>query len=1137
MSKIVVWNYATAVFFVAFALLAFTTNTRCEAKKQVRNTRPEDNRDRHWHDPDFYVGRWGQYGRVPYGPDWLHKEFSKYTRQNQDPHRDDPVAKYEQQQYQQRLEDQHAKSAKHTKTKEPPVSPLPSPPRAWAKLSALTASAVPPLVVHIPMTEDEQTQHARILEQESVARTSGSGASMRRDSSVPKPEDLPWRGHRLPQTYQDRVRSLASDQGFQYIGLAVPTVMPEHHVFHVHPELFRSRMQAANKTAAEQGRPHHQNEAFLPPREPYDRWWPSPDSDTQLHSQDWHRQARESTYRLSPEDPDVPDEGVTTIHSLRAWQNRFAAAMRERNRQKADVAAWQQRWKEWAAGINHTANTVFMQHRDGVLETLRRGLMEQTNGQVKSVEPQHSKPRVLRWFLGRQPTMWHSYRERWDADSGDQRPARSLRDDSGHGSIADPMLTDQWNLYDAMAWGDLPPGPHVYRPSMTAGPMIWDLLGYTGRDIVIGMVDSGFELGHPELTHRYARATSIDALSHGGNRPPVPLDPWAETHGTQVAGVALAERNNGFCGAGVAPDAKLGAIRLLGHRSPTDAEEAAALSHACRPHGSHPSRNALINHMYSCSWGPMDDGADLRGPGPLAVQALEACVYREGRQGKGSIYIWAGGNGRAQEDNVNFDGYANRPETIAVGAIDDTTRQAWYSEPGACLLVSAPSSGGASGIVSSDPSGPAGLSINQCTRNFGGTSAAAPSVAGVVALMLEAAPDLGWRDVQHILVESADQVQANDHREPWTLNAAGYWHSHGYGFGLINATQAVLLASNWVPLRPRQASIYTSPILGANPTWDQHTRHHDADRDASSVNATKSAKAAKRGSKGVRFEPDPLPDKDATLEEKKRARKPIDTTGYDPDRPGNHGWIPRVDPQVLLQHGKEKEALAGEAKQEEQTERPKESVLKSMLFFGTRFLAHQARKFARNVEAMAQERRERRLEATRELAPNHVRSLGNGNGVAIPPGFSAYFEWEYPDQQTRGDSNADKHSWLDHLEHVGLRIDASLPTGRGHLRIWLCAPSGTCSLMAQAPRNVDRHDGIDGNRWTFWTVRHWNEPPVADVDLTGHGSRTWSLRVTHTWPIDLHRAHRLRDFRVRHPDKVDAVIRWWQLEFRGRMDT
>ncbi|WP_163367104.1 S8 family serine peptidase, partial [Escherichia coli] len=82
------------------------------------------------------------------------------------------------------------------------------------------------------------------------------------------------------------------------------------------------------------------------------------------------------------------------------------------------------------------------------------------------------------------------------------------------------------------------------------------------------------------------------------------------------------------------------------------------------------------------------------------------------------------------------------------------------SNPGASLLVSAPSNGGTKGITTTDLPGSAGYAAGSVTTTFGGTSAAAPQVTGTVALMLEANPNLGWRDVRTILAMSAEQPTA-----------------------------------------------------------------------------------------------------------------------------------------------------------------------------------------------------------------------------------------------------------------------------------------------------------------------------------------------------------------------------------------
>ena len=126
-----------------------------------------------------------------------------------------------------------------------------------------------------------------------------------------------------------------------------------------------------------------------------------------------------------------------------------------------------------------------------------------------------------------------------------------------------------------------------------------------------------------------------------------------------------------------------------------------------------------------------------------------------GRGGLGNIYTWAGGNGGQIGDNVNYDGYANSRYTIAVGAIDHNGVRASYSEPGAALLVVAPSAGQAVGITTTDLMGANGynaagtadpgmdpLANVNYTSTFGGTSSSTPVVSGVIALMLEANPNL-----------------------------------------------------------------------------------------------------------------------------------------------------------------------------------------------------------------------------------------------------------------------------------------------------------------------------------------------------------------------------------------------------------
>ena len=96
------------------------------------------------------------------------------------------------------------------------------------------------------------------------------------------------------------------------------------------------------------------------------------------------------------------------------------------------------------------------------------------------------------------------------------------------------------------------------------------------------------------------------------------------------------------------------------------------------------------------------------------------------------------------------------------------------------------------------------------TAKMNGTSASAPMVSGVAALVLEANPNLSYRDVKYILATTATRNHPNqpavtlaDGRTlvpGWTVNAAGRAYSNWYGFGVVNAARAVQVAENFQSL-------------------------------------------------------------------------------------------------------------------------------------------------------------------------------------------------------------------------------------------------------------------------------------------------------------------------------------------------
>ena len=336
----------------------------------------------------------------------------------------------------------------------------------------------------------------------------------------------------------------------------------------------------------------------------------------------------------------------------------------------------------------------------------------------------------------------------------------------------DPYFDDQWHLNNSgQTNGEVGEDANVME--------VWD--SYNGSGVVISVIDDGVEHSHPDLTDNYISLHSYDWC--GDDPDPDPNS--SDGHGTAVAGVAAGAGNNSVGVTGAAFGASIAGHRLIACGF-SDSTAADALSY----------HNGGID-IYSNSWGPFDSGNILDGPGPITIAAIEDSIYN-GRSGLGNIYTWAAGNGLDADDNSNYDGYSNIRYSIGVAAITHYGEQSWYSEPGANILVTAHSNGGTpdyEGITTTDITGNGGYDGGDVTHDFGGTSSATPLVSGVIALVLEANPDLTWRDVQNILVHSSRKNDASD--SSWNLNGAGHDVSHKFGFGAVDAGAAVSLALNW----------------------------------------------------------------------------------------------------------------------------------------------------------------------------------------------------------------------------------------------------------------------------------------------------------------------------------------------------
>jgi kexin len=332
----------------------------------------------------------------------------------------------------------------------------------------------------------------------------------------------------------------------------------------------------------------------------------------------------------------------------------------------------------------------------------------------------------------------------------------------------DPSFGQQWHLHNTS------------EPlhDVNAEPA-WDA-GYTGAGVTIGIVDQGWQIAHPDLAAAYSAAAS----QTGGT---------SDNHATGCAGIAGERANNGLGGASIAYDCMLSKL-YYGAAS----VNAAAFGF----------RNDL-NAVKSNSWGPADNG--IISYMTSAERAALVSAATTGRAGLGTIFVWAGGNGASASDRVDYDPYASSRYVVPVGAIYLDDRRSTYSEPGSALLTVAQSdrdfSGTDTGIFTT--SGPSGY-----TSAFGGTSAACPLGAGVVALMLQANPALTLRDVQHILVRSARRNDPTS--STWSQNGAGLSVSYDYGFGAIDAGAASAMAATWNPVGPELA--LASGTLGVGQT-------------------------------------------------------------------------------------------------------------------------------------------------------------------------------------------------------------------------------------------------------------------------------------------------------------------------------
>lgn len=415
-------------------------------------------------------------------------------------------------------------------------------------------------------------------------------------------------------------------------------------------------------------------------------------------------------------------------------------------------------------------------------------------------------------------------------------------------NLGDPLYAYQWHLHNTgqAVFSDIAPTAGVDL-NMT------DLFeqGITGKGVTVGFAEDGAAYSwHEDLQQNMV---AIDSNSREA-------DLRTATHATATSSIIAAVANNGKGGRGVAPDARILDLTAWGNQ----------------PHA--PLRLISNSAGGSPPFFPTPSDGDTPGADALELRRLQDPFATLLVHSAGNSYLEAAADteslceAHTRKSGIgcvvaNTDLLNNLPFSIGVGAVAASGRKASYSSAGSVLWVSALGGEGgwqreqvskrgalpdsaarhperffSAAIVSADAPGcdkglnKTGAEYNQLeagtpfdpdcnyTARANGTSAAAPMVSGIIALMLQVNPLLGWRDIKYLLATTARQIDPLQGGidwdgmlldNGWVTNAAGHPFSNWYGYGLADATRAVNAARSFAALPALQATDWK--IYGGKP--------------------------------------------------------------------------------------------------------------------------------------------------------------------------------------------------------------------------------------------------------------------------------------------------------------------------------
>lgn len=306
----------------------------------------------------------------------------------------------------------------------------------------------------------------------------------------------------------------------------------------------------------------------------------------------------------------------------------------------------------------------------------------------------------------------------------------------------------------------------------------------TGKDVVIGFIDSGVDYRHEALQANWRGTQENGTFIGKGNwidlieNSPLPVDPSG--HGTAVTGVAVGKPNDQWVG-GIAPDAQWIAARAFGNEFATNDNILKAAQWMLAPNGDPSKAPDIVNN----SWGMKES----RKPWfrPMLNNWIQAGIFP----------IFASGNENGEAQPGSIDNPASLIDAFAVGSVDEN------------LVVSKNSRRGPS-YFNKDAIKPEVVAPGEnikTTSKYGGysfwsgTSIATPHVAGITALLLEENKDLSIEEIRDVLIRAA--VPLTDTKYPNSPNMA-------YGYGMVNPEKAIELA--------KEESYSLNRIYGKNRT-------------------------------------------------------------------------------------------------------------------------------------------------------------------------------------------------------------------------------------------------------------------------------------------------------------------------------